>query len=65
MLPLAAGTAVSLGREATIIAWTGKSAKSGEIMVVVGHQFEIQAGLTVSGQCLHGKEEKGQAYQTR
>jgi len=34
-------------------------------MVVVGHQFEIQAGLTVSGQCLHGKEEKGQAYQTR
>jgi hypothetical protein len=31
MLRLAASTAVSLGREATIIAWTGESAKSGEL----------------------------------
>jgi hypothetical protein len=34
LLRLAATTAVSLGREATIIAWTGESAKSGELWVL-------------------------------
>jgi catechol 2,3-dioxygenase-like lactoylglutathione lyase family enzyme len=41
MLRLAATTAVSLGREATIIAWTGESAKSGKLWVL--GQFEIQS----------------------
>ena len=41
MLRLAATTAVSLGREATIIAWTEESAKSGELWV--GGQFPVSA----------------------
>jgi hypothetical protein len=45
MLRLAAATAVSLGREATIIAWTGESAKSGELRAV--GQLEKHFGIAL------------------